>query len=130
MTTKEKHLAFWTALKTKDETLFAGTPSNAQYYNVVNGTIFPLKIRLDVYCRKKDYESKGYLTICVMLSDDKASKLRDAFPSITNYTSEDRDGRIFILRNREVPCVSGDKVNEEAKQWFVENVQKINEILK
>lgn len=132
MTIREKQLTFWKALKDsdKDKILFNGTPGERQFYDIVDNSILPLKLRLDIYLRKNDYTGKGYLTICIMLSDDKANALRRSFRNIENYNAKNKDNRLYIIKNAKTPCVIDEEVNPAAIQWFTDNVKKIKEILK
>lgn len=129
MNTQEIQLQFWTALQNSNPQLFAGTPHGNQYFDLVDRKLLPLKIRLDIYCLERDYTEKGYLTICIMLADNKARSLHEAFPTLEGFASEDADNRLYILRNRDSACHVGESVNEQAIRWFTENVQKIKDIL-
>jgi len=126
MTTKDKHIKFWTKLKESNESLFSGTPSECQYYNIVNNDILPIKIRLDIYCCEEDYRDKGYLTICVMLPEDKLEAIATAVEN-ENCLIEQKISRFLLISNRDISCLIGD--NEEgwgkAIEWFFANVNNI-----
>jgi len=126
MTTKEKQLKFWTALKESDINLFSGTPSECQYYNIVNKDILPLKIRLDIYCCEEDYRDKGYLTVCVMLPEDKLQAISNATVN-EKCCVEQKISRFLWVSNRDCACLIGDNEKDwkNAIDWFSENVKNI-----
>ena len=131
MTTKEKQIRFWTKLKESDQKLFDGTPGETQYYNIVNKEILPLKIRLDIYCCEEDYQSKGYLTICVMLPEDKMEVMSRSFAK-DDVRIDQKLSRFFWVSNHDKKCLIGDNEADwkNAIEWFTKNVQNITNVLR
>jgi len=121
---------FWTELKAFDEELFAGTPAGHQYYELVLPEMLPLKIRLDIYCRRQDYQRKGYLTIRVFLNKRASSSLHRIATqrNCVEFSSQFMD---LGFKNTDPSfLIEENRANwKKAIKWFHKNVQKIVKVL-
>lgn len=132
MATPDIQLQFWTEFLKKNKNdknskyKFSGTPGRRQYLDLKMSTIFPFKIRLDIYIEENDYKDKGYQTICLMVSNSKLRTISKKFAAV-GENKIINDGRVLIVGNFDKNAKIGENPAgwATAMKWFNDSIIKI-----